>query len=103
MMAIMPGKTKSPPATMPPKRAMHQPADIGRELLRLGARQQHAIVERMQETRLPNPSLLLDEDAVHHGDLSGRAAEAQRGDAQPDPHGLVQRNTMRWKSRGGSG
>ena len=32
---------------------VQQPADIDRELLRLGPRQQHAVVERMQEPPSP--------------------------------------------------
>ena len=55
--------------------AVHQPADVGGELLRLGPRQQHAVVERVQEAALRHPALLLDEDAVHDRDLAGRAAE----------------------------
>ena len=76
------------------ERAVHQPADIGRELLRLRARQQHAVVERVQEPALRNPALLLDQDAVHDRDLAGRAAEAQHRDAQPDPKRLAQRHAV---------
>ena len=65
-------------------RAVHQPADIDGELLGLGSGQQHAVVQRMQEPALGDPPLLLDDDAVHHRDLPGRAAEAQGGDARPD-------------------
>src|SRR5271170_4446460 len=73
---------------------MHQPPDIGGELLRLGAWQQHAIVERMQESAFRHPPFFFDENAVHHRDLSGGAAEAQRSDAQPDTGGFADRNTM---------
>jgi hypothetical protein len=73
------------------ERAMHQPADIGRELLRLGARQQHAVVERVQEPFFRDPALLLDQDAVHDRDLAGGTAEAQAGDAKPGVEGLAQR------------
>ena len=69
--------------------AVQQPADVDGELLRLGAGQQHAVVERVQEPRLADPALLLDQDAVHDRDLAGRAAEAERGDPRPDPHGLA--------------
>ena len=69
----------------PALRLVQQPADIGGELLRLGAGQQHAVVERVQEPVLADPALLLDEDAVHDGDLPGRAAEGQRGDRAPRP------------------
>ena len=73
---------------------MHQPADIGGELLRLRARQQHAVVQRVQETRLRYPALLLDDDAVHHRDLAGRSAERQQRDAQPDPERLAHADAM---------
>ena len=63
----------------PAAHAMQQPADIGRELLRLRPRQQHAEVERVQETLLLDPFLLVDHDAMHHGDLAGRPAEVDAG------------------------
>ncbi len=44
--------------------AVQQPADIGRKLLRLRPGEQHAIAERMQETLLADPALLIDQDAV---------------------------------------
>ena len=69
---------------------VQQPADIGRKLLRFGSRQQHAIVERMQETRVRNPALLVHQDAVHDRDLPGRPAETQKRDASPDFDGVAQ-------------
>src|SRR5262249_8368892 len=57
----------------------------------LRARQQHAIVERMQEPLFRNPALLLDQNAVHDRDLSGGASEAQAGDTKPGPERLAQR------------
>ena len=44
------------------------------------AGQEHAVVERVQEPRLADPALLLDQDAVHDRDLPGGAAEGERGD-----------------------
>ena len=73
---------------------MHQPADIDGELLRLGAGQQGAVVQRLQEALLADPLLLLDDDAMHHRDLAGRAAEGERGDARPDLHRLAEGNAM---------
>ena len=70
--------------------AVHQPADIGGELLRLGAGQQHAEVERVQEAALADPAPLLDQHLVHQRDLAGRPAEAQQGDPRPDPHRLAE-------------
>src|SRR5262245_29041282 len=74
------GNDKKPAGDDAAEGAMHQPADIGRELLRLGARQQHAIVERMQEPLFRDPTLLLDQNAMHDRDLSGGTAEAQGRD-----------------------
>lgn len=48
----------------------------------------------MQEPLFPDPLLLVDDDAVHHRDLSGGAAKTQRRDAAPDTDGLSKRNTM---------
>ena len=67
---------------------VQQPADVDGELLRLRARQQHAVVERVQEPRLADPALLLDQDAVHHRDLPGGAAERESRDPRPGPHRL---------------
>ena len=89
------GHHEQPARHQAAERAMHQPADIGRELLRLRAGQQHAIVERMQEAPLGDPALLLDHDAMHHRDLAGRAAEAQERDPQPDPQRRAQRDRTR--------
>ena len=69
------GMTKKAPATMPPQRAVHQPADVDGELLRLGAGQQHAVVERVQEPLLADPAAPLDQLAVHDRDLACRPAE----------------------------
>ena len=73
---------------------VHQPADIGRKLLCLGARQQHAVVQRVQETAFGNPVLLLDEDAVHHRDLPRRAAEREQRDAEPDAKGFTKADAV---------
>ena len=73
---------------------VQQPADIGRELLRFRPRQQHAVVQRMQKPALRDPVLFLDQDAVHHRDLPGRAAETQHGDPQPDPEGFTEADAV---------
>src|SRR5262249_31453469 len=88
------GNDKEPAGDDAAERAVHQPADIGRKLLRLGARQQHAIVERMQEPLLRYPALLLDQNAVHDRDLAGGAAEAQACDAQPGQERLAPRDAV---------
>src|ERR1700676_5515337 len=73
---------------------VQQPADIGRKLLRLRTREQHAVVQRMQKTAFGDPVLFLDQDAVHYGDLPGRTAEAQHGNPQPDPKGLPEADAV---------
>ena len=69
-------------------RAMHQPADIDSELLGLRPRQQHAVVEGVQKSLLAKPFVLFDKNAMHHGDLAGRPAEAQEADPSPYSRGL---------------
>ena len=72
--------------------AMQQPARIGRKLLRLGPRQQHAEIQRVQELRLGKPLLLFHENAMHEGDLPRRTAKAQEADLHPDAESLAERN-----------
>ena len=79
---------------MPPRVPMHQPADIGRELLRLGAGQEHAVVERMQEPAFGDPLLFFNENAVHDRDLARGSAEAQRRDTKPDAKASPKRNAV---------
>ena len=74
---------------------VQQPADIDGELLRLRSRQERAIIERMEEPRLADPALFLDDDAVHDGDLASRAAEAEGGDPRPDPDRLAEGDAVR--------
>jgi len=45
---------------------------------------------RVQVALLADPALLLDEDAVHHGDLSRRTAEALEPDEHPDAERLLE-------------
>ena len=72
--------------------AVQQPAGIGGELLRLRPRQQHAEIERMEETRLVKPALLLHHDAVHERDLRRRPAEAGEPDPRPGGERLSERD-----------
>ena len=93
------GQDEQPARHDAAERAMHQPADVGGKLLRLGARQQHAVVEGVQKPLFGDPALLLDQDAMHHGDLAGGTAEAERRDAHPGPERLAQAHAMRWHVR----
>src|SRR5262249_27547679 len=64
------------------------PAHVRGELLRLGAREQHAETERVEIAALLDPFLLVDEDAVHQRDLARRPAEAEAADLEPDTEGF---------------
>ena len=44
----------------------------------------------MQEARVADPAALLDELAVHQGDLAGWAAEAEPADSHPHARGFRQ-------------
>ena len=86
------GATNSVPAVMPHPGAMHHPADVDRELGRLGAGQQHAVVERVQEAPLGDPAAALHKLLVHHRNLSGRTAEADEAELQPVAEGFAEGN-----------
>jgi hypothetical protein len=63
---------------------MRQISDVGGELLRLGARQQHAMVERVPESAFRNPAFLVDEGAVDNRDLRRvRQSSALKCTARP--------------------
>jgi hypothetical protein len=68
---------------------MHHPADVDRELGGLGARQHHAVIERMQEAALGYPALTLDQVLVHDRDLPGRSAEADETQLEPVAEGFA--------------
>ncbi len=82
------GSTNSHARHEPAARAVHEPADVRGELLRLRAGQQHAEVQGVQEALFADPALFLDEDPVHHRNLARGPAEAEKGDAAPRPRGL---------------
>ena len=58
--------------------------------LRLGAGQQHAVVQRVQETPLADPAALLHQFAVHDGNLPGRAAKAEEAELEPESQGFAE-------------
>ena len=68
----------------PPGRAVEQPAEVGGELLRFRAGQQHAVVERVQETALGDPAPALDQFLVHQRDLAGWPAEPDAAELRPE-------------------
>ena len=88
------GQNEQPTGQKASARSVHQPADIGRELLGLRTRQEHAVIERMQEPAFGNPPLFLHQNAVHDRDLPGWTAETQHRYAQPDAKRFAKRHTV---------
>ena len=78
---------------------MQQPTDIGCELHRFRARQKHAVVECVEESRFADPAPFFDQHAMHQRDLSGRSAETHQSDLEPDPDRIAERNGMRRRDR----
>jgi len=71
--------------------AVHQPADVGCQLLRFGAGQEHAVVQRVEESRIADPLPLINQKLVHQRDLSRRAAEIYAAEIGPESNGLGKR------------
>ena len=61
------------------------PAGVGRQLLRLGAGEEHAHPERRQKLILIEPAAAFDQFAVEDRHLAGGPAEADRADHEPRP------------------
>ena len=55
---------------------MQEPPAVDGELLGFGTGQQHAVVERMQETRLADPAFFFNQLRMHERDLAGGSAKA---------------------------
>ena len=71
---------------------VEQPADVDGQLLSLGAGEQHAVVEGVQESALPDPAFLVDQGALHDRDLPGRSAEGLQARSEPRLDGLPERD-----------
>src|SRR6266478_3298722 len=69
-----------------------KPPDVDGELLRFRAGQQHAKVERVQKSRLADPSFPFDQLRLHNRDLAGRSAKADESELQPK----AERSSKRW-------
>ena len=74
---------------------VHQPAQVGGQLLRLRARQQHAKVQRMQKAFFRYPAALFNQLAVHDGNLPRRAAKADEAELQPKAQRFFERDLRR--------
>ena len=71
--------------------AMQAPARIGGELHGFRSRQQHAEIEGREKLLLAEPFALIDDFAVHEGDLARRPAKGEAADAGPDFGGFGER------------
>jgi hypothetical protein len=74
----------------PAERAVEQPPDIDRELLRLRPGQERAVAEGVQEPALADPAPPIHQLVVHQGDLSGRPAEVHEPELHPEARGLAE-------------
>ncbi len=91
-----PGQYKQYAGNDAPFDTVQQPTDVDRKFMRFGPRQQHAVIEGVQESLFPNPAFLFDENAVHDRNLPGGAAKAQSGNPSPDPGCVGQRRKAFW-------
>ena len=71
--------------------AVQAPARIGGELHGFRPRQQHAEIEGREKLLLAEPFALIDDFAVHEGDLARRTAKGEAADAGPDFCGFGER------------
>ena len=86
------------PATQAAPHLVQEPPDVDRELLRLGAGQQHAVVQRVQEPAVRDPAAALDDLLVHDRDLPRRAAEVDEAELHPEARRLAERDAVRLRS-----
>src|SRR5215203_2288755 len=77
-----------------PQRPVQPPSDVGRDLLRLRTGQEHAEVERPQVLLLRNPTLPLDQLAVHDRDLASGTAEVDEPELHPEPESLPEADRL---------
>ncbi len=69
---------------------MQEPADVDGELLRFRTGEEHAEMERVQETRLADPAAFLYELGLHDRDLAGGSAEADEPELEPEAKGFAE-------------
>ena len=91
---------EQPASNHPAPGPVHQPTDVGRELLGLGPGQQHAVVQGMQKALLADPAATLHQLLVEDGDLSCRPAKADEADLQPEQQRFEQAHRGRWLEGG---
>jgi hypothetical protein len=74
----------------PAGRAVQKPAHVRRQLLSLGAGQQHAERQRVQEPVFVDPAPPFDQLVVHDRDLPARPTEVDEPEPQPEPERLAE-------------
>jgi len=72
----------------PSRCSVQEPADVNCELRRFRAGQEHAEVERVKKTGLPDPALFFHQLRLHDGDLPGRPAETDEPELEPETKGF---------------
>ena len=69
------GQNKQQPRRKSALGAIHQPAEIGCQLLRFRPRQERAEIQRMQKPAIADPAPLIDKFTVHQRNLACRTAK----------------------------
>ena len=82
------GQNEEYPGNDPSPDPMETPADPGCKLLGLGPGQKHAELKRTDKLGLPDPLPTLHHLAMQDRDLTGRSAETDAADLQPEAHGF---------------
>jgi len=80
---------------------VHEPADVGGQLLGFRARQHHAVVQGMQEALLTDPAPALHQLGMHEGDLPRRAAKADQAQFEPKTQCLPEADGVGRRRDGG--
>ena len=97
------GQHKQRPGHNAAPGAVHEPADVGGQLLRLGAGQQHAVVEGVQKALFADPAAALHQLGMHDRDLARGPAKADETELEPEQEGLAKTNGRRAFQGGGGG
>src|SRR6266540_6758388 len=74
---------------------MQEPADVDRELLRLGPGEKHAVAQSVKKAPLGDPAPPVHQVPLHDCDLADGSAEADEAEPQPVPKGLPEPDIAR--------
>src|SRR5690349_19720229 len=84
------GQYEQGPGDQAADHPVEEPSDVDGQLLSLWSREQGAEGQGVEEPLLTDPSFLVDESVLHHGDLPGGAAEGLQRDGEPGTRRLTE-------------